>query len=78
MAETETIHTKPSMTIRAYFGARSDEHRTKKEDGTPYSPLIDFAGEMKALTSAEKYELAIGAAKNMGYTESQIDAIEKT
>jgi hypothetical protein len=74
---TETIHTKPTMIIRAYFGPRAEEHRIKKEDGTPQSPLVDFAGEMKALTGQEKYELAVGAAKNMGYTAAQIEAIEK-
>lgn len=71
------ISTKPTVILREYFGSRPEEYRMKKPDGTPVTALVDFAGELKALSGQEKYELAIGAAKNLGYTAEQIAAIEK-
>lgn len=65
------IQTKPSLVIKDYFGPREEQFRGGR------SALVDFAGEMKALSPEEKNYLAAGAAKEMGYTPEQIAAIEK-
>lgn len=39
----------------------------------PGGDLRQFADEVKALSEAEKLELAQGAARNLGYTQDQID-----
>lgn len=39
----------------------------------PGQSLLDFAKETKALSEAEKDELARGAAKNLGLTQAECD-----
>lgn len=45
-----------AVAIRAYFGLR------------PNDKLPDFMNELKALDAASKTELAVGAAKELGWT----------
>lgn len=47
--------------IREYFGV------------LPGQKISDFAAECKALSEAEKLELAQGAARNLGLTQADVD-----
>jgi len=46
--------------IRDYFGYRNEEFRGKDDKGEPLSGLKDFSSEVKALTPADKLEIAKG------------------
>ena len=46
----------PVQAIKTFFGMR------------PHETLVEFMGELKALTPEDKQELAEGAAKELGIT----------
>lgn len=53
--------------IKEFFGFRAPEYRAvDAESGAAMSGIRDFAFELKALSDAEKDELAQGAAQALG------------